>query len=474
VRPAHADGLRGRDRGVAPVADATPAEGEKPERKRGTSRGRPPYDLPMETTGTGPGPGGLGGTDGGTRPEVKGSGPGTPGKDLRAARLGVTLIFFVHGAIYANWVPRIPLIKRELGLSDGDFGIALLGSPVGVVLGVRLASWASARWGSRLVAWMASLATCAALVTIGAAWNAVSLSVALLLVGASLGVMDVAMNAQGVAVERGYGRPLMSGLHGSYSVGGLAGALAGSAAAHFGVRPVIHFAVAAGVLACVAWFGSLRLLVAADEGTAHEEERVGRRRGFLAGYGAVVLLGLIGLCSFVGEGAVADWSSVYLRDDLSVSAGVAGLGYAGCSVAMAVGRLSGDRIVARFGPVAVLRVGGFVAAVGLGAGLLAHAPWAAIAGFTLFGIGVAPVAPITFSAAGNLPGVPASTAISRVTGVGYLGFLGGPPVIGQVADRTGLAWALAIPAALAALILPMASAASPGAKRTEPGERTVP
>jgi MFS family permease len=404
--------------------------------------------------------------DGGVRPE------------LRAARRGVTAVFFVHGASYASWLPRIPLIKHDLGLSDGELGITLLGSPVGVVVGVRVASWATARWGSRPVTQVASLVVCAALVPIGAAWTMAALGAALVLIGASLGLMDVGMNAQGVAVERGYGRPLMSGLHGSYSVGALCGALAGSAAARFDVRPLVQLAVVAGVLGCVVWFAARLLLPPGAEperdgdaggvgdGGAESGRAAGAGRGrrLLAGHGAaVLLLGLIGLCSFIGEGAVGDWSAVYLRDDLSASAGAAGLGYAGCSVAMAVGRLTGDRLVGRFGPVAVLRAGSLVAAGGLALGLLAGSEPVAVAGFTLFGAGVAPVAPITFSAAGNLPGVPASTAISHVTGIGYLGFLGGPPLIGIVADHASLAWALAIPAGLAALIALLANAAAPAA-----------
>lgn len=394
---------------------------------------------------------------------------------LRGARFDVTLVFFVHGAVYANWVPRIPYIKRELGLGEGSLGIALLGAPVGVVLAVRVASWAIGRWGSRAVTRAASLATCATLVPIAFAWNLGSLMAALLLIGASLGLMDVAMNAQGVVVERRYGRPIMSGLHGSYSVGALAGALAGAGAAYWAVRPEAHFAVAAGVLGLVVWFGSGRLLP--DDGLDEKQEDAGQedqgrgeksaagpagRQGY--GYGAVLLLGVIGLCSFVGEGAVADWSSVYLREDLAASPGVAGLGYAGCAVAMAAGRLSGDRLVARFGPVAVLRVGSVVSAAGLGLGLLAQSQALAIAGFTLFGLGIAPVAPVTFSAAGNLPDVPAATAISRVTGIGYLGFLGGPPVIGFVAEGVGLGWALAIPAGLAAVIMLLAGTTRTGAR----------
>ncbi|MEW2352817.1 MFS transporter [Spirillospora sp. NPDC029432] len=391
---------------------------------------------------------------------------------LGRARTAVTVAFVVHGLIGAAWVARIPQIKRELGLSEGALGVALLGAPVGVVLAVRFARWAVARWGSRAVTLAAGAAGALSLVPLGLAWNLGALTCSLVLLGGSLGLMDVAMNAQGVAVERGYGRPLMSGMHGAYSVGTLAAALAGAAAAHLGVPVAAHLGAAAAVLVAALFLGCRGLL---DRSADAEPEPVPDPAGagataaprVRAGRWTLALLGVIGLCSFVGEGAMADWSAVYLRETLHTGPGVAGLGYAGCAVAMAAGRLAGDRVVARFGPVPVLRAGSLIAALGLGLGLAAGHPAAAVAGFTLFGLGVAPVAPVTFSAAGNLPGIPAAAGISRVTAVGYLGLLGGPPVIGFVAQGVGLAWALAVPVALAAAIVAVAGAVS--AAQSAPG-----
>ncbi|MFC9974864.1 MFS transporter [Spirillospora sp. NPDC127200] len=425
----------------------------------------------------------------------------------RRARIAVTLAFLVHGLVGAAWVARIPQIKQGLGLSEGSLGVALLGAPVGVVAAVRFAGRCVERWGSRAVSLAAGAAGALALVPLGLAWNLGSLIAALTLMGASLGLMDVAMNAQGVVVERGYGRPLMSGLHGSYSIGTLLAALAGAGAAQADVPVELHLSLMAVLLVLLLAGGRGMLDRAADAvpdaqrpaaqaepaasglavsaesaatglaapaapadpgsaapvdssgpdesaaspgKTAVQSVRTARR--------ALALLGVIGLCSFVGEGAMADWSAVYLREYLHTSPGAAGLGFAGCAVAMTVGRLAGDRVVARFGPVRVLRAGSLVAALGLGLGLLAAHPAAAVAGFTLFGLGVAVVAPVTFSAAGNLPGIPAATGISRVTAVGYLGLLGGPPVIGFVAQGVGLPWALAVPAALAGMIVLLAGA----------------
>ncbi|MDL4818015.1 MFS transporter [Actinomadura opuntiae] len=384
------------------------------------------------------------------------------------ARLAVTVAFVAHGLLGAAWVARIPQIKEHLGLSAGTMGVALLGAPVGVVAAVRFAGWIVDRWGSRATTVAAGTAGALALVPLGLSWNLASLICSLVLMGGSLGLMDVAMNAQGVAVERGYGRPLMSGLHGYYSIGTLLSALVGSAAAHAGVPVAVHLTLAAVVLVLLLAVGCRDLLDRSidvppevDDAPGDADAPSARRRSTAvrAARWPLVMLGVIGLCSFVGEGAMADWSAIYLRESLGTGPGAAGLGYAGCAIAMTAGRLAGDRVVARFGPVAVLRIGSLVAALGLALGLAAANPVAAVSGFTLFGLGIAVVAPVTFSAAGNVPGVPAAAGISRVTGVGYLGLLGGPPVIGFIAQGVGLAWALAVPAGLAALIVLLAPAA---------------
>lgn len=389
---------------------------------------------------------------------------------LGRARTAVTVAFTVHGLVGAAWVARIPQIKEHLGLSEGVMGLALLGAPVGVAAAVRFAGVTVARWGSRAATIAGGITGALSLVPLGLAWNLGVLILSLALLGGSLGLMDVAMNAQGVAVERGYGRPLMSGLHGAYSIGTLLAALTGAAAAHAHVPVGVHLGLMAAVLITLTLTGCRELLDrSADALPEPDAPLVLDTAGSAAAGGSapaaafsrrLAMLGIIGLCSFVGEGAMADWSAIYLRENLATGPGMAGLGFAGCAVAMTAGRLAGDRVVARFGPVRALRAGSLVAAAGLGLGLAAGDPTAAVTGFTLFGLGVAVVAPVTFSAAGNLPGVPAAAGISRVTGIGYLGLLGGPPVIGFVAQAVGLGWALAVPAGLAGLIVLLAPAAA--------------
>lgn len=381
------------------------------------------------------------------------------------ARLAVTIAFSIHGATLATWVSRIPQIKAHLGLDEAQLGLALLGAPIGAVIAVRGAGWVVGRWGSRTGVRTAAVALCASLVLPALAWNMVSLMAVLVVLGTSLGLLDVAMNAQGVAVERVHHRPLMSGLHGAYSVGALVGAGMGSLVAKLGLPPLWHFAIAAAVLvaagfAVFPWLLGPAADVPSDQatGSVAPTTMLARLRDSLGGFRAVLVLAIIGLCSFVGEGAVADWSGVYLRETLLADIGITGLGFAGMSVAMAVGRLIGDRLVEGLGPVVVVRAGSVLATAGMAIALSVPHPWVAIAGFTLFGLGVAPMAPVTFSAAGNLPGVRAAAAISRVTSIGYLGFLAAPPAIGFLAQAFGLRWALALAAVLVAIILPLSGA----------------
>ncbi|MFI1580658.1 MFS transporter [Embleya sp. NPDC020630] len=386
---------------------------------------------------------------------------------LRRARFAALFVFFAFSAAVADFLARIPQFKEDLDLDDAQLGLALLGSPVGALVAVQLAGTAAGRWGSRRVARVSVIGGCLSLLLPAFAWDLPSLAVGLLVLGGLMGFTDVAANAQGVAIEQRLRRPIMNSLHGGYSLGGLFGALIGSGAAALGITPRVHLSIMAGVLAVAVWAGSRALLgpvddphvrepVRAPETTADADRAPARAEGglgrLLAGYRAVVLLALIGLCSFVGEGAVADWSGVHLRETLDSSAGVAGLGFAGMSVAMAAGRFAGDHVVERFGPVRVLRVGALIAAVGMTIALVTPWPAISVLGFTLFGVGVAPVAPVTFSAAGNTPGVPAAWAISRVTGIAYIGLLAGPPVIGFIAHHTSLTTALAIPAVLVAVI----------------------
>ena len=289
------------------------------------------------------------------------------------------------------------------------------------------------------------------------AWNLGSLAAALLLLGFSLGSLDIAMNTQGVAIERGYARPIMSGIHGMYSVGVLVGAAVGAAAAHADVDPLVHFTVAALVLGALGVWGSLALLgQEADAPASHDDADDVPLR--LARHPRLIALGVIAFFCLFAEGAVDDWSGVYLHEEQGASLGLAPLAAAACGLGMAIGRFGGDAVIARLGRQATLTWAALVAGAGMTLAVLAPDPAVAIAAYGVLGLGVATIVPIAFTLAGNAPGVPPAWGISRVTTLGYAGLFSSPPVIGLVAQVTRLTVALAIPAVAAAARRPAAAA----------------
>jgi fucose permease len=268
------------------------------------------------------------------------------------------------------------------------------------------------------------------------------------------------MNTQTVAIERGMAKPIMSGIHGMYSVGMLAGALVGAVAAHANVDPRVHFVIAAACLAGLGiWAGRSLLGPEADVPLQAADAAAGPTRSRLADHPYLVVLGAIALCSFFAEGAVDDWSGVYLHESQGASLAVAPLGTAACAIGMAVGRFCGDAVIARFGRQATLWRASLVSATGMTVAVVAPTPAVAIAGYAVLGIGVATIAPIALTLAGSTSGVPPVWAVSRVTVMGYAGIFGSPPAIGLVADATDLATALVIPAVLLALVAPLSRAA---------------
>jgi hypothetical protein len=282
-------------------------------------------------------------------------------------------------------------------------------------------------------------------------------AIALGLLGMANGAVDVAMNTQANAVQDRYGRAIMSGFHGLFSLGGLAGAAAAALAMSVGVGPALHLvATVAGLL--LPTFGAIALLLPTTLPMV--------RTGFQLPRGPLIALGMLVLCSLMAEGAIGDWAAVYIRDNLAASAGFAALGFAAFSLAMAAGRFRGDRVVRHCGGPTVLAAGSGVAALALAAGLWLGNPITALIGFAAVGLGLANAVPILFSTAGTIPGVLPELAIAAVSTAGYSGFLLGPPVIGVVAKHFTLGAGLAVMAfALAIIALGGANLASEGGRR---------
>ncbi len=371
--------------------------------------------------------------------------------ELRRSRVAIGGYFFILGVAFAVWGARLPAVKESLHLSDGRLGLALFAMPAGSVLTLPVSGRIANRVGLARMLRVAGALNPAALVLLGLAPDLAVLMAALAVYGALFGLLDVSMNACAARLELGYGRPVMSSLHAGYSIAGLAGAGIGGLSAWLGAGLLPTFAATAAALIALGLLLGPRVLL--PEAPAAPEHADDTPRRTLRQITAVIwILGLLALCGQVGEGSAGDWSAVYLRVNLGTSPGVAAVALGAFSVTMAAGRLAGDRLAARFGPVRLVRASGLVAGLGLTAGLLAGSAAAAIAGFALLGAGLAGIFPQIVTVAARLDPGQAGRNIGRIAAVSYSGLLSGPVAIGAIASAAGLRNALLVPAALALLV----------------------
>ncbi|MEU1878889.1 MFS transporter [Streptosporangium sp. NPDC020072] len=369
----------------------------------------------------------------------------------------MSFFFLALGTVSGAWAARIPAVKSDLGLSNGQLAYGLFALTTGLIVGMRFAGRLTDRFGSARVITPAAVVTALAVIPPGYAPTLPLLIAALFLYGVVNASLDVSMNAHGVEVERACGRPLMSGFHGMYSVGGLLGAGIGGLFAWFGAGAGPTLATTGVTLALASLLAGRHLLPPAPPAAPSQDQATaGTRRN-----GWIVLIGVVAFAGLVGEGAAVDWTAVYLFEDLRSSQGVAALGFAAFSTAMTIGRLAGDRLALRFGPVRLVRVSGLLAAAGLGAALLVGQIPVAVAGFTLFGLGLSTIVPQVFSAAGNHDPQRAGASIAQVATIGYAGLVAGPALIGGAAEIVGLPAALGIPVLLAAFMSASAGALRP-------------
>lgn len=373
--------------------------------------------------------------------------------DLLAPRIGVLVIFFTLGAIFSTWVARIPDVQQATGLSTGEFGFALLGVAAGSLLSMPAAGYLIARFGSKPVTMVSAVWLSLSLVPTAWAGSLPSLGAALCVLGLAAGALDVGMNAQGVLVERAARKPMMSGFHAMFSIGGMAGSALGGVIAKLGVDVHTHFLGAAIVCSALSALAGRALLPAGTDAAP------GRRTFHLDA--AVAGLGFLTFCFFLGEGAMADWTGIYLSRSLGAGPAQAAAGYACFSGAMAVGRLAGDSLRSRFGAVSLVRYGSLLASAGLTLGLVSSHAIVALAGFTVVGFGCSIIVPLAFAASGASGG---AGALTTVVAAGYFGLFVGPPFIGMMAEAVTLRWALlVVVGCLGAgiLLAPAAQAADP-------------
>jgi predicted MFS family arabinose efflux permease len=373
---------------------------------------------------------------------------------MRRDRAAVTAIFFLNGAVFASWYSRLPSIQDKLDIGPAALGLALLGAPLGLLIAQPLAGALAATVGSRRLVNAAPLLL-AAVVAPGLAVDGITLGLATLVVGAANGALDVSMNVEGLAVERAGDKRIFNSLHAAFSFGALAGAALGGLAAAAGLEPLPHLAIVAGVGAAAARLAS-RGLPAGEAPPPARGPRFARPSRRLAALGAIAF------CALLAEGAVFDWSGIFMRREAGAALGLAPVALAAFNLAMGFGRLSADSLAERAGSVRLGRAGALLAAAGLGAALATVAPAASIAGFAVMGAGLAALFPLAVRAAGYDASI-SGPAVAAVSGLGYTGFLTGPPVIGVLAGGLGLAGALAVVCGL--LLLAAALAGELSAER---------
>jgi len=369
-------------------------------------------------------------------------------RPTRWARIAVTAVFVVHGLVFASWTAQIPAVKAHLGLTDGTLGFALLGAPVGSVTAMAGAGWLLPRLGSRRVVQIALVGYCAAGPLVGLTGHLAALSAALFAWGAFQGSLDVAMNTQAITVERAHRRPVMSGLHGSWSIGALLGAGAGVVAVGVGITLTVQL-LALGTLGLLA-VGLLttRMLPDGTSDLAVDRADISASKWS----GGMVLLGAIAFAGMLCEGAAADWASVYLSGSLHTGRTAAGLGYATFAAAMVTVRLSGNWLLARHRPDRLLPALAALATTGFAIALIVENLVVALIGFACLGIGLASVVPTVFSAAGRIPGLHPGRAVATVSTFGWAGFVCGPPLIGHLSALTALPVALGLLPILTAFV----------------------
>ncbi|MFJ2730257.1 MFS transporter [Streptomyces collinus] len=357
-------------------------------------------------------------------------------RSLRGARVATYVYFVLCGTLMGAWVVHIPAVEERVDISHATLGGLLVLLGLGAFVGMQVAGPLTDRLGARVVVPASGVLCGATLVLPGLSRDPWTLAGSLLVFGFCNGCLDVSMNAHAVHVEKAYGRPVMSGFHATFSVGGVLAALVAAGATSAGLHPAATLA-AVGAVGIVIALASARALMpaasaAASNGSTDTVEEThaspaAARRGTA---GRVWLLAVLALMVMLCEGAANDWSALHLEDVLGAPAGTAAFAYGTFAAAMTTGRLLADRFVARFGSLAILRHGAATAAVGITLVALGPWMWAAFVGWALFGLGLSGCVPQLFSAAGHADPAAAGANVSRVAGLGYVGMLAGPAVIG--------------------------------------------
>lgn len=357
----------------------------------------------------------------------------------RAEQHSTRLLFLLAGFSAAAWASLVPVAKAATGVNEGQLGLVLLCLGIGSLLAMPVSGVVSTRHGCRKVLMVCGVALCACLPLLASVQNVFTLAAALFFFGAMIGTFDCVMNIQAVIVERDSKRPLMSGFHGFYSLGGLLGAATTSTIMDLGVSP---FATVSGI----ALAGVLLLMLIRRHVLPYGNPAEGPP--FALPRGEVLFLGMLCMTVFLVEGSMMDWSAVMLTENHGMPVAQAGYGFAAFSLTMTFGRLTGDRIVARVGRRSVVTVGGLLAMGGILLATLVPLWQAALLGYAMVGLGCSNIVPVLFTAVGRQTSMPQSVAVPAMSTLGYAGVLAGPAAIGFIAHHSSLPMAFLLVAAL--------------------------
>jgi predicted MFS family arabinose efflux permease len=363
--------------------------------------------------------------------------------------------FFASGFIFATWGVHIPTVKGHYGVDEAQLGLAMLAAGTGALLGLTQASRWIGRHGARHTASLCGSVYALLLAGLLVMPGYAALLGLLAVFGIVTSMFDVAINTEAAQLELRSGTPLMSGMHGMFSLGGMTGALTGGAALAAGMAPQHHLVLVAIAMTLMIAFSARGMLPKTATAFASADD------GFRLPRGALVVLGLLAALGLIAEGAIYDWSVLYLKQELGSPQHQAALAYASFSAAMAAARFGGDAMRARLTPSVLLRGSAVLAAASMTLVLVTPAPWLALVGFAGVGVGFANVVPVLFAASARVPGVEPARGIASVSAAAYLGFMAGPPVIGFLADVSSLTTALYVVVGFAIALAASARYASP-------------
>ncbi len=379
--------------------------------------------------------------------------------DKSHQRIAVAVYFFCLGLSFATWASRIPDIKASLRLSEALLGTLLLALPAGQMLTLPFSGRIVARYGSKITLGIAFVFYAFSLTNLGLAKEGWQLGLALFAMGISGNLCNISVNTQAVSVEKMYGRPILASFHGVWSTAGFSGALIGLLMISLKLTPYQHFWIIA-LTGIVATFFANRFLTESAT-TPRDQEPVEKPSRFRMPPKVILQLGIIGFCCMASEGTMFDWSGVYFQKIVKAEGSLIPLGYASFMIMMALGRFTGDKLQVRFGKQKMLQLNGLFIFTGLAIAIFFPDLLTATLGFIIVGFGVSSVVPMVYSTAGKIPGMAPSIALASVSGISYLGFLLGPPLIGFVAELTDLRFSfgiISVMGLLIALLVPRISA----------------